>query len=183
VHHRPVAAPADLVIPDPCLIVLVGAAGAGKSTFASRHFEPSEILSSDGFRAAIAGDATDQSATRPAFAALHRALADRLAAGRLTVVDATSVRSSDRRALVRHADAAGVPAVAIVLDVPRATVLARNAGRDRVVDPAVIDRHLARLRASLAGSARPIDREGFRTVHVFDDPIQLDRVRVRRIHR
>lgn len=180
-HHPTMAPPRELAIPDPCLIVLVGAAGAGKSTFAARHFEPSEVLSSDAFRATITGDETDQTATRPAFAALHRALARRLADGRLTVVDATSVRPSDRRALVRYAEAAGLPALAIVLDLPRATVFARNAGRDRVVDPAVIDRHLARLRTSLAEPDRPIDREGFAAVLMVDDAVPPDRVRIRRI--
>ncbi|HEY8987503.1 MAG TPA: AAA family ATPase, partial [Candidatus Limnocylindrales bacterium] len=73
----------------PWLVVLIGAAGAGKTTVARRLFAPDELLSSDELRAAVSGDAADQRATRPAFAILHRELGNRLAAGRLIVVDAT----------------------------------------------------------------------------------------------
>ena len=45
-----------LEIPDPSLVLLVGAAGAGKTTFAARHFPPDEVLSSDAYRALVSGD-------------------------------------------------------------------------------------------------------------------------------
>jgi predicted kinase len=180
VHHRGMRPATDIDIPDPCLVVLVGAAGVGKSTFAARHFASTEILSSDGFRAAISGDEADQSVSRVAFAALYRALEERLANGILTVVDATSVRRVDRRALIGRADAARVPAVAIVLDLPIGTILARNAGRTRVVDEAVIQRQHVRLRAALGGGDRAIDHEGFSTVIVLEDGSLVDRFRIRR---
>jgi predicted kinase len=167
-------------LPDPCLVVLIGAAGVGKSTFAVRHFRTDEILSSDAFRAAISGDEANQSATGPAFAALHRALDGRSADGRLTVVDATSVRAADRRALLRRAGAAGLPSVAIVLDLPADTIHARNAARSRIVDAAVIDRQLDQLRRSLAGPDRAIDREGFAEIIVLDDADRVDQVIIRR---
>ncbi len=121
--------PFHLDLPEPALVVLVGAAGSGKSTFAARHFAPDEVLSSDALRAAIAGDAADQRATRPAFAALHRELARRLRSGRLTVVDATNVTPAARRELLRLAGIAGVPAVAVIIDLPAELVHARNAAR------------------------------------------------------
>jgi protein phosphatase len=176
-------AAAVIRVPDPCLVVLVGAAGAGKSTFATRWFAAGEILSSDAFRERIAGDPADQQATGPAFAALHRALRRRLAAGRLTVVDATSVQPGARAALLRDARAAGIPAVAIAIDLPRAIVLARNAGRagGRVVPEAAVRAQLADLRATLAGGR--LVREGFAAVWRLADPADVDRVVVERLAR
>jgi predicted kinase len=172
----------EIVIADPSLVVLIGAAGAGKSTFAARHFAVDEILSSDRFRAIISGEEANQAATNAAFGRLHRELANRLGAGRLTVVDATSVQASSRRALLARAAAAGVPAMAIVLDLPDATVLARNAAREtRIVDEAVVRRHLDRLRASLDGAAPALLREGFAQVVVLRDPVAVEDVRIRRL--
>ena len=169
----------ELVVPDPSLVVLVAAAGAGKSTFAARHFGPAEILSSDAYRARIAGDEADQRATRAAFRLLHRDLDRRLSQGRLTVVDATNVERSARRELLARAAAAGVPAVAVVLDLPPPVIVARNAGRaTRIVDEGVVRRHLARLRASLDGPSAPLDGEGFLRVIVLTDPVEVDAIRV-----
>ena len=171
-----------LTIPDPSLIVLIGAAGSGKSSFAARHFDPSEILSSDAFRALIAGDEGDQTATRAAFGRLHRELTRRLADGRLTVVDATNVERSARRTLIARARSAGLPAVAIVLDLPAVTVLARNAARTgRMVDELVVRRHLDRLRHAVDGSGVWLHGEGFRQVVVLHDPLELDEVSVVRM--
>lgn len=157
----------------------MGAAGAGKSTFAARHFAPGEVLSSDAFREQIAGDAADQRATSAAFAALHRALRQRMADGRLTVVDATSVAARDRRRLLEAAMAAGVPAVAIVLDLPVDVVLARNASRGhRAVPERAVHRHLARLRTSLGPPG--IAAEGFEAIVVLRTAADVDAVRILR---
>ena len=178
VHHRPMA---DIVIADPSLVVLVGAAGAGKSTFAARHFAPDEVLSSDRYRAIVSGDEADQGATRAAFGRLHRELARRLANGRLTVVDATNVEPAARRALLTRASGTGVPAVAIVLDLPVGEVLARNAARrPRIVAEAVVRHHLDRLRESLDGPEPAIGREGFAVIVVLRDAAAVDAVRFRR---
>jgi protein phosphatase len=75
-------------IPDFSLVVLVGATGSGKSTFAARHFLPTEIISSDRCRALVADDETDQSATPDAFDLVHAIAAKRLARRRLAVIDA-----------------------------------------------------------------------------------------------
>jgi predicted kinase len=176
--HRAVTAAVRIGIPDPCLVVLVGAAGAGKTTFAARHFAPDEILSSDAYRARITGDAADQRATGAAFAALHHDLRRRLGDHRLTVVDATSVTAPARAALVHAATGAGLPAVAIVLTPPADVVLARNAGRrGRTVPEAVVRRHLAELGRSLRGAG--LAAEGFAAVTVLtsaeDEPVVVVR--------
>jgi predicted kinase len=158
---------------EPCLIVLVGAAGSGKTTLAGRFFDDREILSSDRYRELIAGDEADQSVSGPAFARLHRDLERRLNGSGTAVVDATNVGAAARRALLDRARQANVPAVAIVLDLPVDVVLARNEARaGRVVDPAIVRRQLAELRpivdrGSLAG-------EGFDAVYVIRDPDALD---------
>ena len=172
--------PFVIAIPDPSLVVLVGAAGAGKSTFAARHFAAGEVLSSDALREAIAGDATDQRATGPAFGALHRALARRLLAGRLTVVDATNVTAAARRALLRRATAARVPAVAIVLDLDPGLVAGRNATRaGRRVPGDAVARQLAGLQAAVRAGA--LEAEGFALVVRLTDHADVDAVRIERV--
>lgn len=169
--------PQALVLPDPCLVVMIGAAGSGKSTLAKRLFAPDAVLSSDALRAAVAGDPADQRATRAAFAILHRQLQRRLVGGRTTVVDATSVTQFARRGLVTRARALGVPAVALVLDLDPAIVLTRNAARrDRVVPEQVVRRHLAELARSLRPGV--LEAEGFEAVYVLRTPAAVDAVTV-----
>jgi protein phosphatase len=166
-----------VVVPDPGLVVLIGAAGSGKTTFAARHFAVEETLGSDAYRAIISGDEADQRATAPAFAALHRQLARRLAARSLTVVDATNVERHARRALLVRARRAGIPATAIIFDLPREVVLGRNAARPgRVVDPAIVSLHLRRLQKMLDRGT--IEAEGFEAVYRFRNPDEVEAVTI-----
>ncbi|HSO29938.1 MAG TPA: AAA family ATPase [Candidatus Sulfomarinibacteraceae bacterium] len=168
----------ELRFPDPSVVLLVGAAGAGKSTFAARHFPSSAVLSSDALRATIAGDPADQSVNRQAFAALHRALDRRLAAGLLTVVDATNVTVAARRAIREIAARHGIPIVAVVLDLPPPIVHARNAGRTgRTVPEAAVTHHLGQLRNALANG--DLGAEGYAQVVRLRDPAEVDGLTVR----
>ncbi|WP_235502863.1 AAA family ATPase, partial [Kitasatospora sp. Root187] len=76
----------SLPVTDVSLVVLVGTSGSGKSTFARRHFRPTEVVSSDFCRGLVADDENDQSASADAFDVLHYIVGKRLAAGRRTVV-------------------------------------------------------------------------------------------------
>ncbi|MFC8917982.1 polynucleotide kinase-phosphatase [Streptomyces sp. NPDC057116] len=154
-----------LPVTDLSLVVLIGATGSGKSTFARKHFKPTEVISSDFCRGLVADDENDQSASGDAFDVLHYIAGKRLAAGRLTVVDATSVQQESRRQLVALAREHDVLPIAIVLDMPEEVCAERNAARpDRAGLPRhVIQRHRRELRRSLRG----LEREGFRKVHVL----------------
>ncbi|MFD7938262.1 polynucleotide kinase-phosphatase [Streptomyces sp. NPDC059755] len=154
-----------LPVTDLSLVVLIGASGSGKSTFAHRNFKPTEVISSDFCRGLVSDDENDQSATRDAFDVLHYIAGKRLAAGRRTVVDATSVQQDARRQLIELAKEYDVLPIAIVLDVPEEVCAERNAARtDRADMPRrVIQRHTRELRRSL----RHLEREGFRKVHVL----------------
>jgi len=160
----------ELTIPDFSLVVLVGASGSGKSTFAARHFLPTEIISSDHCRGLVSDDETDQSATPDAFELVTMIAAKRLARRRLTVIDATSVRPEDRKKLIDLARRYHALPSAIVFDLPDDLCLARNAARtDRRIPGKVIHDQAQRLRRSLRG----LDREGFRAVHVLRSEEQV----------
>src|SRR5215470_12268333 len=107
-----------IAIPELSLVVLVGPSGSGKSTFARTHFKPTEVLSSDFCRGIVSDDENDQAATKDAFDVLHYVARKRLAAGRLTVVDATNVQPESRKPLVELAREFHVLPVAIVFDLP-----------------------------------------------------------------
>jgi predicted kinase len=110
--------PRALEVPELSLVLLVGASGSGKSTFARTHFLPTEVLSSDFCRGLVADDENDQAATGPAFEVLHFIASKRMEAGRLTVVDATNVKREDRAQLVALARKYHFLPVAIVFNLP-----------------------------------------------------------------
>ncbi|MFI1097647.1 polynucleotide kinase-phosphatase [Streptomyces sp. NPDC020917] len=173
---EPSATPRTLPVTDLSLVVLIGATGSGKSTFAARHFRPTEVISSDFCRGLVSDDENDQSATTDAFDVLHYIAGKRLAAGRRTVVDATSVQPESRRQLIRLAREHDVLPIAIVLDVPEQVCAERNAARpDRAALPRhVVQRHQRELRRSLRG----LEREGFRKVHVLRGTAEIDAAQV-----
>ena len=163
--------PMTFTIPELSLVVLIGPSGCGKSTFARKHFKPTEVMSSDGFRALVSDDENDQSSTDDAFAALHFVAARRLARAKLTVVDATNVQPEARKPLVALAREYHVLPVAIVLDLPERVCHERNRSRpDRDFGPHVIRNQRSQLHRSLRG----LGREGFRHVHVLKSQEEVD---------
>ena len=159
-----------LTIPDPSLVVLIGPSGAGTSTFARPHFQPTEVLSSDVCRGLVADDENSLDATNDAFEVLHFVAAKRLANARLTVIDATNVQREARRPLVALARQHHLLPVAIVLDLPEWVCLERNRARpDRDFGPHVVRRQHQQLRQGLRG----LGREGFHSVHVLSSPEEV----------
>ena len=165
-------------LPELCLVVLVGMSGSGKSSFAARHFAPTQILSSDFCRGLVSDDENDQSATEAAFEVLHFIAGKRLSAGKLVVVDATNVQPEARKPLVALAKRHHVFAVAIVLDVPEAICAERNASRpDRDFRPHVLRNQRSQLRRSLSG----LRREGFYKNWVLHGVEEIDQSVIERV--
>ena len=165
-------------IPEPSLVLLIGPSGSGKSTFASKHFKPTEILSSDFCRGLVSDDETDQTATSDAFEVLRFIAAKRLAAGKLTVIDATNVQGDARKPLLALAREYHYLTVAIVFNMPTKLCQERNASRaDRDLKPHVIRQQHQQLRRSL----RHLKREGFRQfLYVMSTPEAVETARVER---
>ena len=146
----------ELTVPDPSLVVLVGAARAGQSTFAARHFAPEEVVSRATF-----GD-------EEAFLAALRA---RLSGGLLAVADTDAARPALRAPLMALAREFDLGATALVLDLPRPLLEARGA------DPATAVAQVAELRRTLPH----LGAERFGTVHVLRSPEEVDAAEVRRV--
>ncbi len=158
-------------IPELSLVVLVGVSGSGKSSFAARHFLPTEVLSSDFCRGLVSDDENDQAATAAAFDVLHYVAGKRLEVGRLTVVDATNVQPEARQPLVALAKKHHTLAVAIVLDVAESVCAERNARRtDRNFGAHVLRNQRSQLRRSMNN----LRREGFHRVVVLHGVDEID---------
>jgi predicted kinase len=156
----------EIRIPDPSLVLLIGSSGAGKSTFAARHFRPIEIVSSDRCRAMICDDENDQSVNREAFSLLHYIARLRLSSGRLVVIDATNLQYRARRPLLRIARAHQTPLVALVFNLPLEKCLANNLARpDRFVIEDIIREHADELPHAI----RHLDREGYEKIYILDE--------------
>ena len=166
-----------IAVPRDALVVLIGIAASGKSTFARAHFAPTEVLSSDQLRAMVSDDPGAQAATDDAFDLLHRILAMRLRRGRLTVVDATNVEDWARAELIGLARRHQRPSVAIVLDLPLAVALERNARRTGHPPPGAA---LRRQHRRLVDSLPILAAEGYAAVHHLRSASEIAAVRVSR---
>ena len=167
----------NITIPELSLVVLIGPSGCGKSGFARAHFKPTEVLSSDFCRGLVSDDENAQEATNDAFDVLHYIARKRLAAGRLTVVDATNVQPEGRKPLVVLAREFHVLPVAIVLNLPEKLCHERNQNRpDRQFGPHVVRNQSQQLRRSIRG----LEREGFRHVFVLSTPEEVSSVAITR---
>jgi protein phosphatase len=145
-------------IPVPSVVVLIGASGTGKSSFARAFFQLAEILSSDRFRALVSDDENNQAATADAFELLYLVARKRLRRKRLCVIDATNIRERDRAGYVALAQEFGCPAVAIILDPGIDVCIERTKARsDRDISQEVIRQQYSELQQSL----HSLNHEGY----------------------
>ncbi len=137
-------------LPDPAVVVLAGAAGSGKSTWAALRFRRAEIVSSDALRAVVGSGPADLDATTEAFDLLDQIVTARTRRGLATVIDTLGLDPERRRDYLRVARSAGLPAVLVILDTPARLCRERNRDRDRPVPAPVITEQLRRVRRLVA---------------------------------
>ncbi|WP_329304582.1 ATP-binding protein [Streptomyces anulatus] len=164
------ALPLDTTIPEPSLVCLIGAAGSGKSTWAST-WPATQVLELDTFRALVSDDAGCQESTGDAVFALQVVLEARLARRKTTILDATNTGKSVRADLIATARRHGVPTVALVVPTPVSVCVERQEARPangRVPEPVVRAQHAAMV-AALPG----LPAEGFDHVVVAENLYRL----------
>ena len=160
-------------VPELSLVVLVGASSSGKSTFARKHFKPTEIVSSDFCRAVVSDDENSLSASGDAFELARYITGKRLKNGLLTVIDATNVQEDARKDWIRLAREYHVLPVAIVVNMPDNVCEERHAARvDRQFGKHVIPQQISQLRRSL----RKLRQEGFRQIYYLNSPEEVDAI-------
>ena len=150
-----------LRLPDPCLVVLVGASGAGKSHWAREFFQPDEVVSSDRLRAVVGAGERDIRASKDAFELLELIVAKRLARRLTTVVDTTGLEPARRAGWRELAERHNVPAFAVVFDTPARLVRERNRAAGSPVPAKVVGGQLRQVE----GVFEPLAGEGFAGVH------------------
>ncbi len=163
----------QIKVPELSLVLMIGASGSGKSSFAAKHFHKHEVVSSDTCRGMVSNDENSLEATNDAFALLHYLVGLRLKRGLLTVIDATNVQAYARKQLIALAREHHVLPVAIVLNLSADTCEARNAERpDRNFGKHVIRQHTQQLKKSLRG----LRKEGFQQVVVLGSEQEVNDV-------
>lgn len=155
-------------IPDPAVVVLIGAAGSGKSHWAAERYRATEVVSSDALRAVVGSGPADLDASRDAFELLETIVAARLGRRLSTVIDTLGLDPVRRRSWLMAARDAGLPAVAVLIDTPATTCRQRNAARQRPVPAPVL---AAQLR-QMAGIGAELADEGWTLIASAESEIE-----------
>lgn len=157
------------------LVVLIGPAATGKTTWARQHFEQTQVVSADMCRAMIADDENDQEATRDALRLFHRIIGERLKRGLVTVADSTALSAGAREDLLRDAAMYHRPVIALVFAMSPDVQHIWNGQRSRRAPPAVLAEHRQLLQHTL----HVLCNEGFNQIVIVRSPEELNRLVVR----
>jgi len=168
--HRPQEA---IKLPQQTLVVLCGAAGSGKSTFAQRLVESHQqqglritsIVSSDYCRALVSDDETNQQVNRDSFDLFHYIIYKRMLQGRFTVADSTALQVEARNRMLGLARRHNYYTCIFVFDIPLETCIQQDQARQRTVGEQVISYHANQLQQTLAD----IRGEGWHQMHILKD--------------
>ena len=123
----------------PSMVVLCGPAGCGKSTFAVRHFRPTQVISSDICRALVSDDERDQRYHQQTFALVEFLTCQRLSINRLCVVDSTALTPGARKSLLEIGRRFGAPVELFMFEIPFLKCLEMDRKRRRSVGAKVIE--------------------------------------------
>lgn len=156
-------------VPHFSLVILIGPNSSGKSTFAERHFQNSEIVSLDYCRYLISDAPKETLATAKAYELMNEIIDKRLSMKKLTVVDAPNVLKHQRLELLNLANLHHALTVAIVLNLPKEVIIANNRSNDFPIDDNIINYQLHQLELSLPN----LKQEGFNSVYIINSVEEL----------
>lgn len=154
-----------LRIPPGAIVVTVGSAGSGKTTWARRQFPTEHILSLDDCRRMVAGSETEYEVTAEAFELLLTALEGRARRRITTLVDGTFVHPQLRARILEVARAFGRTAIAVCFRVPAELAQFRNRSGNRMIGTRLLKKQAALVDEFAAGYAA----EGWDQVVFFGD--------------
>ncbi len=157
--------------PEPSLIVLVGPACSGKTTWARARFAGNEIASLAGMRAAVGTGPRDVKSNAIAHELLEKIVRSRLARGLTVVVDSDGLEERSRTQWRTAAEAVAAPTYAVLFATTLDTCLARNDALDEPYPAAVIRRQARRT----LEVGEEIASEGFEVLVVRDEGGPEDR--------
>jgi predicted kinase len=158
------------------LTVLIGAPGAGKTTWAKANATPDQRVSLDDLRYQLTGDQGNQEENDLVAHLRLQIVAARLRRGLATVIDATNTKKPHRAELVNLARRYAQPVTAVVLTTSLDDCLAAQTRRAGPIDPPVPDDVVVRMWQEIQDSIPELETEADRVIYVDRAAADTERV-------